>query len=604
MMRVADYIAETLADHGIRHVFLVTGGGAMHLNDAIGRCARLEWVPFHHEQACAMAADSYFRLTGRLAAVNVTAGPGGLNALNGVFGAYTDSLGIVVISGQVKRETTIGSTDLPLRQLGDQEVDIVRVASPITKYAVMVTDPSSIRYHLEKALFLATEGRPGPVWLDIPLDVQAAPVDPNRLKGFDPVRAGLQAGKADLAAAAREVLARLAASQRPVILPGSGVRISGGHGEFLAVVERLGIPVATAFNAHDVLPSDHPLCVGRPGTVGDRSGNFSVQNADFLLVLGCRLNIRQIGYAWHSFAREAWKAMVDVDAAELAKPTLKIDFPILGDLREFLREVLRLEPPPSTPAHRAYLAWARERRARYPVVLPEYAAREAPVNPYVFVQALGESLADDDIVVTGDGTACVATFQALQVRKGQRLYSNSGSASMGYDLPAAIGACFGARRRRIVCLAGDGSLQMNVQELQTVRTHGLPVKLFVLNNQGYHSIRQTQRAYFPGNPVGYDAASGVGLPDAGKLAAAFSLPFIRIARHPELLPGIAAALASEGPTLCEIVLDPDQPFAPKPSSMRLEDGRMVSAPLEDLAPFLPREEFLSNMIVKPVEPGA
>ncbi len=599
-MRVADYIAHFLTDRGIRHVFLVTGGGAMHLNDAFGRCRKLELVACHHEQACAMAAESYFRLTGRLAAVNVTTGPGGLNALNGVFGAFTDSLGMIVVSGQVKRETMVAPTGLPLRQLGDQEADIVRIVAPLTKYAATVMEPASIRYHLEKALFLALEGRPGPVWLDVPIDVQAALLETTELPGFDPDAEGLRRTRGDLEESVRTILTRLRSASRPVVLPGAGVRISGAYPEFLETIERLGIPVATAFNAHDLLPDDHPVYVGRPGTVGDRAGNFAVQNSDFLLVLGCRLNIRQIGYEWKGFARAAWKAMVDIDPAELTKPTLRIDLPIEADLNEFFRTLLAQNPSGPSPAHREYLAWCQERRVRYPVVLPEYSRTPAPVNPYVFVEALTNQLAENDIVVTGDGTACVCTFQAARIRKGQRLYSNSGSASMGYDLPAAIGACLGAGRRRVICLAGDGSLQMNLQELQTVSTHRLPIKLFVLNNQGYHSIRQTQQSYFPDNIVGCGPGSGLGFPDLKKLAPAFGLPFLRIERHAELDITIDEALRRDGPILCEVVLDVLQPFAPKVASRRLPDGRMVSSPLEDLAPFLDREEFRENLLIPPL----
>lgn len=600
-MRVADYLARFLVDHGIDRVFLVTGGGAMHLNDAIGRCPGLEWIACHHEQACAIAAESHFRLTGRLAAVNVTTGPGGLNALNGVFGAFTDSLGMFVVSGQVKRETMVATSGLPLRQLGDQEVDIVRVVTPMTKYAAVVMEPTSVRYHLEKALFLALDGRPGPVWLDVPIDVQAAPVDAASLDGFDPGREGLLRIQPDLRSAASAVLDRLSGARRPVILPGSGVRIARAYDEFLAVTDRLGIAVATAFNAHDLLPDDHLLYVGRPGTVGDRAGNFAVQSADFLLILGCRLNIRQIGYNWQTFARSAWKAMVDVDPAELAKPTLRVDLPIPGDLRDFLRALLDLDPPGPTPAHREYLAWCRERRARYPVVLPEYFQNPFPVNPYVFVDALTARLAESDVVVTGDGTACICTFQAARLKKGQRLYSNSGCASMGYDLPAAIGACVGAGRRRVICLAGDGSLQMNIQDLQTVSTHRLPIKLFVLNNQGYHSIRQTQQSYFPDNMVGCGPESGLGFPDLEKVASAYNLPFLRIGSHRDLDTVIDDVLRLEGPALCEVVLDTKQPFAPKVASRKLPDGRMVSSPLEDLAPFLDRDEFRRNLLIPPLE---
>lgn len=600
-MRVADYIAETLADHGIRDVFLVTGGGAMHLNDAIGRCKRLSYVACHHEQACAIAAESYYRLTNRLAAVNVTTGPGGTNAITGVWGAWTDSIGMVVISGQVKYETTVRSTALPLRQLGDQEIDITRLVGPITKYAVMVTDPKTIRYHLERALHLAAAGRPGPVWLDVPMNVQGASVEPGELTGYDPEEDAPAFETPDLGAACRAVLERLRASERPVVLAGTGVRLSRAHEDFLRLVERLGAPVVTAWNAHDALWDDHPCYAGRPGTVGDRAGNFAVQNADFLLVLGCRLNIRQISYNWESFAPRAFKAMVDVDAAELKKPTLRIDLPVHADLKAALGALARLDYPGPTAAHRGYLAWCHERRRRYPVVLPSYRDGTNGVNPYVFAEALFKALPEGEVVVTGDGTACVTTFQAAEIKRGQRLYTNSGCAAMGYDLPAAVGASVASGRGRVVCLAGDGSLQMNVQELQTAVTHRLPLKLFVLNNQGYHSIRQTQQNYFPDNIVGCGLESGLGFPDAGKLAAAYGLPFSRVAGHAGLHDAVPTALAGPGPHVCEVVLDLSQGFAPKLSSRKLPDGRMVSSPLEDMFPFLERAELADNMLSKPAE---
>lgn len=544
-----------------------------------------------------MAAESYFRLTGRLAAVNVTSGPGGSNAITGVHGAWTDSLGLIVISGQVKRATLVRSFNLPLRQMGDQELDITPMVASITKYAVMVTDPTSIRFHLEQAIHLARTGRPGPVWLDVPMDVQGAMVDPESLRGFTP-EPEPEISEAELIRLAQEVLERLAQAERPAILAGSGVRIGAAQDDFLALAERLGIPVTTAFNAHDLLPGDHPLLCGRPGTIGERAGNFTVQNSDFLLVLACRLNIRQISYNWASFARNAYQVMVDLDPAELAKPTLRIDLPIQADVGRFLRRLLELAGPP-TPAHRGYLDWCRQRVARYPVVLPEYWAKPAPINPYCFVEALFQQLAPGDITVTGNASACIVPFQAARLKQGQRLYSNSGSASMGYDLPAALGAAVGAPGRRIICLAGDGSLQMNVQELATVAYHRLPIKLFVLNNRGYHSIRQTQEAYFPDSPIGYQPDNGVGFPRAEGLAQAYGLPFCRLTCHGDLREGLARVLAVEGPVLCEVLLDPDQAFSPKLASRRLPDGTMVSPALEDMAPFLSREELRANSLPEP-----
>jgi len=595
-MRVADYIAQTLVAHGVRDIFLVTGGGAMHLNDAFGHCAGLRYWPCHHEQTCAMAAEGYWRATHRMAAVNVTTGPGGTNAITGVYGAFVDSIPMIVISGQVKWETCVRSTGLPLRQLGDQEIDITRLVEPVTKYAVMVTDPATVRYHLERALHLALQGRPGPVWLDIPMNVQGARIDPAALKGYDPVEDAAALPSSALAQAGAEaVLAALAGARRPVILGGSGIWAGGAEAAFRDLAERLELPFVTAFNGHDLLPSAHPRLVGRQGCIGDRAGNFAVQNADFLLILGSRMNIRQVGYAWGTFAPKARIAMVDIDAAELAKPTLRIGLPIHADLGDFLARLQAgLGAFSTPPAHRDYLAWCQDLRRRYPVMLPEYLDRDAPVNPYAFMDRLFETLEAGDVVVTGDGTACITAFQAGAVKPGQRLFSNSGSAPMGFDLPASIGAAVGTGAARVICLAGDGSIMMNLQELQTISHHRLPVKIFLLNNGGYHSIRQTQHNYFPGDEVGIGPGSGVGFPDFALLAQAHGLGYRRIEGHPGMGAAIQEVLAAPGPQLCEVLLDIDQPFAPRVASRRLPDGTMVSAALEDMAPFLTAQEMHDN----------
>jgi acetolactate synthase-1/2/3 large subunit len=604
-IRVADYIAKTAVRLGSRHVFLITGGGAMHLNDAFGRRKDLKVVCCHHEQACAMAAESYARMSGEVPVVNVTTGPGGLNTLTGVWGGYVDSVPMVIISGQVKFETTVRSTSLPLRQLGDQELDIVRVVQSICKYAVMVTDASSIRYHLERAYYLARTGRPGPVWLDIPMNVQGALIDEATLEPYDPKEDELNLKTPDLKAAVERTIARLRTAKRPVILAGGGVRASKSHSLFLEFIERLGIPVTTGWNAQDLLWDEHPLYSGRPGIIGNRGGNFAVQNSDFLLILGSRLNIRQVSYAWDLFARHAHKVMVDIDEAELQKPTLKIDEPIHADLQDFLKvalDVLRDQAQEwPLPAHRDYVCWCRERNRKYPTVLPEYWQTKDAVNPYCFVDSLFKQLPENELVVTGDGTACVVTFQAAQIKKGQRLYTNSGCASMGYDLPAAIGACIATGAERLICIAGDGSIQMNLQELQTIITHRLPIKLFVLYNKGYHSIRQAQQSYFPDNIVGCGEEDGLGFPDFGRLAAAYGIPYRRAANHDELAIRVRETLEGPGVQMCEVVLDLNQQFAPKLSSRKLADGRMISAPLEDLSPFLPREEFAANMLVPILE---
>jgi acetolactate synthase-1/2/3 large subunit len=601
MIKVADFIAQTLAKYGIRHVFMITGGGSMHLNDAIGRCKELSYICCHHEQACAIAAESYYRLTNRLAAVNVTTGPGGTNAITGVYGAWVDSLGMIVISGQVKWETVVRSTNLPLRQLGDQEIDIVRLVEPITKYAVMVTKPDSIRYHLEKALHLAQSGRPGPCWLDIPMNVQGAKIAPESLTGYNPDEDEIPHLTSDLPAVSRQIVERLKQAQRPVILAGSGIRLGKADADFIRLVDLWGIPVVTAWNAHDLIWNAHPCYVGRPGTLGDRAGNFAVQNSDFLLVLGCRLNIRQISYAWQNFARKAYKVVVDIDAAELKKPTIQPDLPVHANVADVLQHLLQLGHNQPTPEHKHWLGWCKERQQKYPVVLPEYWLSQEGVNPYCFAAALFKELPENEIVVTGDGTACVVTFQAAVLKQGQRLYTNSGCAAMGYDLSAAIGACFASDKKRIICLAGDGSIQMNLQELQTIVGYQLPIKIFVLNNQGYHSIRQTQNNYFPDNIVGCGPESGVTFPSFEKLAFAYGIPYRRCSQPAMLTEAIAETIGGNGPQMCEIILDLQQAFAPKLSSKRLPDGRMVSAPLEDMYPFLEREEFLSNMLVPTLE---
>ncbi|RPI09701.1 MAG: thiamine pyrophosphate-binding protein, partial [Acidobacteriales bacterium] len=440
LVKLSDYLFRTLADWGVRHIFMVTGGGAMHLNDSIRKETRIRYICNHHEQACAMAAEGYARVSGRVGVVNVTTGPGGINALNGVFGAWSDSIPMLVISGQVKRETCIASRGLTeLRQLGDQEVNITGMAKVITKYAAQVNDPESIRYHLERAYHLAKSGRPGPCWLDIPVDVQSSPVEANALRGYDP-REDQPAWDSDsIRGECREILHRIRSSQRPVILAGTGVRLAGALQEFEQVIRTLQIPVTTAWT-HDLIATGDELFCGRPGTIGERAGNFTVQNADLLLVLGSRLNIRQVSYNWGAFARNAFKIQVDVDPAELSKPTVRPDLPVHCDLKVFLNEILRqLQEEKCQPAHGQWLSWCRQRVLKYPVVQEKH--RQAPrLNPYHFVERLFESLSDDDVVICGNAAACIVPFQAARLTRGQRLISNSGAASMGHDLPAAVGA--------------------------------------------------------------------------------------------------------------------------------------------------------------------
>lgn len=600
LMKLSDWVAQACVNQGVSHVFMVTGGGAMHLNHSFGRHPQLDCIFNHHEQACAMGAEAYCRLNNKLAVVNVTSGPGGTNSITGVYGAYVDSIGMVVISGQVKFETTVRSTGLPLRQYGDQELDIEPIVKTITKYCAMVTDPKTIRYHVEKAFYLARSGRPGPVWLDIPLDVQNAKIDPETLIGFREEEIDESWRATDLEAATSEILNRIRNAQRPVVFAGGGVRLSGRYKEFIEFIDKLGVPVVSGWNAHDVIWEDHVLNCGRPGSIGDRAGNFTVQNADLLLIVGSRLNIRQVSYNWQSFAREAFKIWVDIDAEELRKPSVKADMPVHASLSDLL-PILAVAPyeGPSN-AHQSWLSWCRERVARFPTVLEEY-WRRPEINPYCFMQSLFERLEEDQIIVTGNGSACVISFQAAKLKKGQRLWTNSGCASMGYDLPAAIGVAKAAPGKKIVCLAGDGSLMMNLQELQTIAGYNLPIKIFILNNNGYSSIFQTHRNFFNGVEVGAGPKSGVSFPNFEKIARGFEIEYLSCASHHDMAVTIEAAMLSDGPTICEVLLDPDQPFAPKLGAKQHPDGRITSPPLEDLSPFLSREELLENLLIKPID---
>ena len=595
-MKLSDYVAQKLIELGVKHVFMVTGGGAMHLNHSFGTRKEIECIFNHHEQACAIGAEAYYRLTNQLPVVNVTSGPGGTNAITGVYGAFVDSVAMLVISGQVKWETTVRSTGLPLRQYGDQELDIEELVRPVTKYCEMVTDPQTIRYHLEKAIYLATSGRPGPAWLDIPLNVQGAQIDPDSLIGFDPAELDESWKKTDLTKVGTAIFEKIAAAKRPVIFVGGGIRLSGEHQAFLKLVEKLQIPVVTGWNAHDVIWNAHPNYAGRPGSIGDRAGNFVTQNADLLLVLGSRLNIRQVSYNWQSFAREAYKIWVDIDEHELHKPSVKADMPIHANLKDLLPILAKTPYEGPTTAHHEWMAWSKERMKRFPVVLPEYWENKQ-VNPYCFMSELFEQLPENQIVVTGNGSACVVSFQAADLKLGQRLWTNSGCATMGYDLPASIGAHKASGGKSIVCLAGDGSIMMNLQELQTIAGNKLPIKIFILNNSGYVSIFQTHRNFFNGVEVGGGPKSGVTFPNFEKLSAAFDFPYIKVDHHAQMKEAIAKTMQETGPCVCEIMIDENVVFAPKLGAKQHPDGRITSPPLEDLSPFLPREVLRENMVI-------
>lgn len=652
-MKIAEYIGKFMVEHGVTTNFTVTGGGAMHLNNAFGHQEGLKCIYNHNEQGCAVAAESYARLTGDIALVCVTSGPGGTNAITGVMGGWLDSIPMFVVSGQVKRETTLWSVpNLNLRQLGDQEFNIVDSVSCMTKYAVMLTDETEVAYHLEKAWFLANNGRKGPVWIDVPLDIQGAPMDESKQKHFDPVAEGYVVEPSRVPSSdIQSVLKKITEAKAPLIFAGSGVRISDSTELLLEVVDKLKVPVAVAWNSGDLVAYDNPYYAGSPSREGTRGSSFIVQNCDLILVLGSRMSIRTITYNKNDFARNAYKIMLDIDGEELKKPTFIPDMPLEGDIHAFLQDLLAQIEDKEAPVgdHEVWRSWCRMMVEKYPAMLPEYHSdsKDKLLNPYVFVNEVFEQMNESDVLTLGNGSACVMSFAGAKIKQGQRMYTNAGCAAMGYGMPAALGAAVaraedyrkamlvtaacaedyaknvgavsaeeecdygtdaenlrkGCKARgtsvepasdRVICIDGDGSIMMNIQELMTISHNMLNVKIFVLNNNGYHSIRQTQRNLMKPPYVGIDEETGVGFPNWDELARAFKFKYFEVDNEVEVAGTVKDVLESEGPALCNVVVDPEQNFVPKLSSKVLPDGRIVSPSMDDMFPFLPREEYEGN----------
>ncbi len=601
--RLADYVADFLVAHGVTDCFSVVGGGAMHLNDALGHHAGLRVTYNHHEQACAIAAEAYARLDNKIAAVCVTTGPGGTNALTGVLGGWLDSIPMFIISGQVRYDTTaryaLKYTETPLRAMGDQEYDIVKSVEPMTKYAVMIEDPSSIRYCLEKAWHLANTGRPGPVWIDIPVNFQGGYIETEELYGYDPSADDAKLPPAVDDAVIKTVLDKIKNAKRPVFHAGYGIRLSGGYEAFRAVAEKLNIPIVTYWNAIDLIEDEHPLYCGRAGNMGDRPGNWAIQNSDLVLAVGTRISIRQTGYNWETWARAAEVIMVDIDLAEMKKPTLHVDMPIWADARDFLTKLCHAAEP---KVHEGgiWLETCQRWKKEYPVVLPrQWEENGTTANVYAFVRYLSGKLPENSLTAVSNGACCVVGNQAYVIGKGSRFANNSAVASMGYGLPAAIGTCIGGERKNTVCLEGDGSIMMNLQELQTILTNRLPIKIFLVNNNGYHSIRITQTNLFGHHTkVGIGEESGdLSFPEFKKIAEAFGYLYFSASSNEQMKAVVDEVLKIDGPVFCEIFTDTKQVWEPKSSTKRLEDGTLVSPPLEDLAPFLPREELEKQMFI-------
>lgn len=598
-MKLSDYIADFLVSHDIDSVFTVVGGGAMHLNDSLGHKEGLHCTYHHHEQAAAIAAEGYAKLACKPAVVCVTSGPGATNAVTGVAGAWVDSIPMIVISGQTKSTLTIESSGLPLRCLGNQEINIVPVVKSITKNAVMLHKPEEIRYELEKALYLAMNGRPGPVWIDIPLDIQGSNIDPETLIGFIPQDASNYAPDGE---DIDFIVEKLQTAQRPVIYAGNGIRIADAYPEFMALMKLLQIPVVTAWNSIDLMATEDPCYTGRGGTMGDRAGNFAVQNSDFLLSLACRLNLYQSGYDAKTWARAACTVVVDIDQAELKKPTIRVDRPVCCDVKQLMKRLADkwIVSKASTNCE----PWKKQCRiwkAKYPVAqLHHYQQEQA--NVYAFIDTLSRRLPEGEIAVVANGSASVVGSQTWYVKSDSRFLMNDDLSSMGYELPAAIGACVANNRNEVVCIAGDGSIQMNLQELQTILTNRLPIKMFVINNDGYQQIRLTQTRMFHANYVGLGPDSGdLGFPSMERLAAAYGYPYYKCTKNDEIAATVDHAMAQTGAVICEVFVDKEQAYEPKSSAKLLPDGKIVSPPLEDLAPFLPHEELAANMYIDLLE---
>jgi len=605
LMKLSDYVVRFIAEQGVKHVFLVTGGGAMHLNQSLGIETAIEPICNSHEQASAMCAEAYAKVTNHLGVCMVTTGPGGTNAVTGVAGAWLDSTPTLFVSGQVKRPDRMFDNEgrpLGMRQLGVQEVDIVSIVKPITKYAVTVVEPRDIRYHMEKAVYLALNGRPGPVWIDIPLDVQASPIeDASTLRAFDPGELPALSGEASLELQVSRLIEKLNQAERPLLFAGNGIRLARATAEFERLRHLLRIPSVATWCAADMVPSDEPTFVGRPGSVAARGANFALQNCDLLLAIGVRLDFAITGYAPHNLAREAHKAAVDIDSAELAKLHPHLQQPICADARAFLRELFRQRDSIRLKDHGAWDARCVDWKTRYPVVTDDHRKPDSKVSIFHLAEVIGTESDPGDLLVSGSSGSGIEIFLlACPTRSGQRIYHTAGLGSMGYGLPMSLAVCIGGGRRRTILVDGDGGFQFNIQELETASRLKLPVKFFVLNNDGYASIRASQTGYFGRPNIGCDRQTGLTVPDLNRVAAAYNIPSIVIADQKNLREDVRRALAMEGPVLIDVHVIPDEVRAPRLQSYQKPDGSFVSKPLEDLFPFLPRDEFLANMIVKPI----
>jgi acetolactate synthase-1/2/3 large subunit len=598
MIKLSDYVMKFVIKQGVKHIFLIAGGGAMHLINSAGSFpGELEYIANLHEQAAAIGAHGYGHLTGNLGVVLVTTGPGGTNAITGVAGAWMDSTPMMVLSGQVKRSTLMG--DSKVRSMGSQEVDIINIVKPITKYAVRIMEPDTIRYHLEKAVYLARTGRQGPVWIDIPQDVQATNVDEDKLEGFTPP-AEIREENEKLIEQINEIIQLVNKAERPVLLAGYGVQAARAEKQFKELIDLLQIPVLTTWKAIGLLPENNLLYAGRPGSIGQRGANFTQQNSDLLISIGARLDYDQIAFMHEYFARGAKKIIVDIDPAEIKKLHMDIK-PVVSDAGKFINTFLSLKNKIETKDRTKWLKRSQEWKKKYPVVLPEFWKQTDYVNMYVLMDVLSDEIEANEVIVPGSSGPCAnIMMQAWRVKDGQKFVFAPALGAMGFGLPHSIGACLASGRQRTICVNGDGGFQLNIQELETVARLQLPIKFFVLSNGGYGSIMAMQRNYFNGHYVGANQESGLSFPNIVKVAKAYGIPALRAKNHKTLRQKICQALATDGPVICEVSVSPFEVQQPRVMSSIRTDGTITSKPMEDLWPFLEREEFYSNMIVPPL----
>ena len=591
-MKLSDYVMNFISGLGVQKVFYVSGGGAMHLNNSLGQNKALEGICMLHEQSCSIAAESYARISENYGVCLVTSGPGSTNTVTGVAGSYIDSIPVIYISGQAKRDDLVGEQQI--RQFGIQEVDIVSVVKPITKYAVQIKQPEDIKYEMQKAAQIAANGRPGPVWIDIPLDIQASQIEESKLREFNSESLpSYKCRDSDI----DKTIEMFNKSERPVLVLGGGIRLSGGVSQAREIYEFLGVPCLTTWNGVDLIEDEHPLFYGRPGAVGHRHSNFIQQNADLVITIGTRLNLLSTGYNYDSFLSNSFHIMVDIDEHEMHKKNVHPQLRICSDAKDFIISLLKRRNEINNSKRTRWIEHCNALKEKYPLFIPEQSPLPGFVSTYDLVSEISDHMTGDDIFqFTSSGSSVDISMKTFRIKKGQRAFLTKGLAAMGYDLPASIGSCIASGGKRTVCVTGDGSIMMNIQELEVIRRLKLPVKMFVVDNNGYGMIYNSQKSNFNGNLTGCTEESGLTLPDPGKIAEGFDIKVFRIQTKEKISQTVEDVMKYDGPAVCVVKSDISQKILPKQANYVRDDGQMASRPLEDMFPLLDREEYERNLL--------